>query len=332
MSTLGLRLARVPRVADPEGWARAGVSALQLPVADLHSAEASAFRQAGVRVDGVVTATPPPVASLDSLCDCVFDPHALPESTSTRRDWVAILTGFPRDSRLLAHAGVRVGRAVLSPLDGFAAALQLDGEAARQSVAERGGDADRAAAAVDRYLHARESGSAPAALSVDADSIALLLGDDTAAVMGARADAVLAEVGAMRPLLTNAGAVAIEVDARSASFDDVVRSTSRELDRVLVRVSVRSLGQLLQIGRRGVEAGASGIVLDFPSTLLPSTERLADALDICEGLAADEVILEMTTAAAALGPASVARAAHRLRGRSWDLGDQQDRRRETVAP
>lgn len=330
MASVGLRASLPPEPIDWPVWARAGISSLQIPTC--HDTQVSPavndVLDAGIQVTFALS--PPPIGTLRSLT-----PVDRPDERIARPDadlpWGAVIDAAPVETALLAHVGQRVGPTVLSPLDCFAMSLPLQDQAFASTIGSHGGDAEKIQMTVSRYLRGRQGGWVPAGLDTRIDAVRLLLADDTEPLLTARREALAESATRRMTTLRDAGATAVAVEANRhmADVERLVERLVSEQANVIGRTD-GSLSSILTASCTFIRAGAIGIVIEAPSAALPNSERLADALDLCEGAGATTIVISSNPGWLADGAREVGRAIHRLHGRPGSLEHERQRRWETV--
>ena len=332
MAELSLRASSYPAGANWTAWRSAGVQRVQVSV-DASVEVTEAIRSAGLHVTGRLPAfrserarTQTIVSALDEVDARWLYPSedAIEPLQRGRFDEIE-LSALRFGSQLEEQLGSRLGEAVVCELDAWAASVDVS-ERGRAAVASAGADPERVALSLRRYLSGRIDGSVPAELRACAAAVELLLAEDTAPVLRARVEAVAAAgagiAGALRLIDPGLG-VSVELDGSRLERGSIALALRDAVDSL----ALRSDGSLLSL-RRDLEAHSAlagpsaACVLPVPSAGIRDSERLADALDIVEGLGVERVVLATNEAWVSIGMDAVTRAASRLRGRPAERAGQ----------
>jgi hypothetical protein len=315
---------------------RAGVRRVQVPL-DSPVELTEAIRAAGLHVTARLPVlrteqarTPAIMCALDEIDTCWLYPSedAIELPPRGRFDGIE-LSALRFGSQLEEQLGSRLGEAVVCELDAWAASVDV-GERGRAAIESAGADPDRAALSLRRYLSGRIDGSVPAELPASTAAVELLLGEDAAPVLKARLDVVATAgagiAGALRLIDPGLG-VSVELDGPQLERGSIALALRDTVDSV----AIEGDGSLLSVRRqlvahRDLAGPSAACVLPVPSSAIPDSERLADALDIVEGLGVDRVVLATNEAWVPIGIDAVARAASRLHGRPVEPAGQARRR------
>jgi hypothetical protein len=221
-------------------------------------------------------------------------------------------------SELEADLGIRLGITRVSPLDAWVASIDIS-EHGQAMLTAVGADTSRVVDTVQRYVAGRRDGSAPPELEASEASVGFLLGDDAERLIAARADAVLAAATEVVQLArASHPSVGIDLDGSQFEsrrlaprlfelFDDVAIPVSGDLRAA--RLAVEAYGAL---DDRDVE-----VIVSVPSDEIDDSERLADYLDMLEGLGVGTIAIKCHASWLAFGADMVGRAVHRRYGRGW---------------
>jgi hypothetical protein len=308
MADVAVRVPQVPDGVDWGAWAAAGVVAVHAP--------------ASAALDDAAAAGLEPIVELSAA--------ASTEAVGAAGAAAVVLRDVAPGETLRPQQGRFIGAARLCGLDVVAISMPVENPGFRDAIERHGGDQERVRYILRSYLDARTSGYAPAELPATDDAVRLLLGDDSDAALAARTSVAVAMVQAHRDALAPTRArLLIHTDPLPVDRPSLLPALAAVADAVLVPVP-EGLQPLLREAREAARRAAAGVSLEVPSHSVPNAERLADALDLVEGLMLRHVVLVTNPPWLAHGARVVDRAVHRLRGREGSRADERERRNEML--